>query len=109
MNSVADGEARTIRVMGMDREVSGYIERHRDFLCYGRKNVKDVCSVCALRFTCFSTREDIEISVDEFKKRSIRDVTVKVIANKFSGLKYKFTKIGVSSRVQINFEEVVRK
>ena len=104
-------EPRTIKVLG-DKETSYEIERYRDFICYGRKNIDDVCSTCKLRFACFSTRDDIEIPVKEFHKQSIKDVTVKMVANKFSGLKYKFKaeeSYKDPARVQINFKKVVRK
>jgi len=108
-------EPRTIRIAGSERN-SFEIERYREFICYGRKNIEEVCGSCKLRFACFSTRDDIEIPVGEFRKKSIRDVTVKMITNKFSGLKYKFRK-GLDSptykttanSVQINFKKVVKK
>ena len=100
-------EPRTIKVLG-NRETSYDIERYRDFICYGRKNIDEVCGACKLRFACFSTRDDIEIPVAEFRKKSIKDVTVKMIANKFSALKYVF-KAGTTNRVQIDYKKVVRK
>ncbi len=109
-------EPRTIKVLG-SIETSYDIERYRDFICYGRKNIDDVCGACTLRFTCFSTREDIEIPVKEFGKASIKDVTVKMIANKFSALRYKFVshlnensrQYSKPDRVQINYKKVVKK
>ena len=105
-------EPRTIKIIGY-RETSYDIERYRDFICYGRKNIDEVCGACKLRFACFSTRDDIEVPVKEFHKKSIKDVTVKMVANKYSALKYKFweggSRAGGSNRVQINFSKVVRK
>lgn len=104
-----NGEPRTIKVLG-NKETSYEIERYKDFFCYGRKNINEVCGVCKLRFPCFSTRDDIEVPVSEFHKESIKDVSVKIVANKFSGLKYKFKTDKVQTdRVQINFKKVVKK
>jgi len=105
-------EPRTIKVLGDGEERNREIERYRDFICFGRKNVDEVCGNCKLRFACFSTRDDIEIPVREFRKRSIKDVTVKMVANKYSALRYKFRKAKNwqdRDRVQIDFEKVVRK
>ena len=46
-------EPRTIKVIG-NRETSYEIERYRDFICYGRKNIDEVCGACKLRFACYT-------------------------------------------------------
>lgn len=108
-------EPRTIRVLGDGKERNYEIERYRDFLCYGRKNIEEVCGNCKLRFACFSTRDDVEIPIKEFGKRGIREVTVRMIANKYSNLKYTFKRsknwgktINID-RIQINFKKVTLK
>ena len=102
-------EPRTIRIVGDGEIRDAEIERYRDFMCYGAKNVEEVCGACVLRFQCLSTREDVEIPVKAFGKKSIRDVTARMVANKISSLKYSFKQQVSKSRVQIDYSNVERK
>lgn len=117
-------EPIVIKILGDGKERDGLgggreIERYREFHCYGRRNIEEVCGNCKLRFVCLSTRDtEIEIPVADLHKRSIRNVTARTIADVFTNLEYKFKKVesadirrnwGVS-RVQIDFKKVeVRK
>jgi hypothetical protein len=46
-------KARTIKVLGDGVERNYERERYKEFYCYGRKNVEEVCGACILRFACF--------------------------------------------------------
>lgn len=78
---------RIIRVLGDGKQRDYQIEHYKDFHCYGRQNVDEVCGNCKLRFRCFTDRKFIEIPIKDLRKRSIRDVTVKTIVNKYSATK----------------------
>ena len=105
-----DKDERIIRVLGDGKERDRKIEHYKDFHCYGRLNVDDVCTNCRLRFRCFTDREYIEIPIKDLRKRSLNSVTIKTIVNQFSDLVVKFTTDdGGRGHAKIDFNEVVTK
>ena len=105
-----DKDERIIRVLGDGKERDREIEHYKDFHCFGRLNVDDVCCNCRLRFRCFTDREYIEIPITDLRKRSLKNVTIKTIVNKFSDVIVKFT-VDDSGRghAKIDFNKVVTK
>jgi len=105
---------RIIRVLGSGKERDREIEHYKDFHCFGRTNIDDVCGNCKLRFRCFTDREYIEIPISELRKRTLRNVTVKDIVKKLaedilaSGVVYSKDKDG-RGHAKLNFSEVVEK
>ncbi len=103
-------EARIIRVIGDGKERNNKVERYREFHCYGRQDIDNVCGNCKFRFLCFTDREVIEIPVADFHKRSIENVTVKNIIEKVaepnlaSLVKYTRDKEG-KGHAKINFSK----
>ncbi len=106
-----DTDARIIRVLGYGKERDKEIEHYKDFHCYGRQNIDDVCGSCRLRFLCFTDRENVEIPITQLRKRTLRNVTVKDIVNKMAEenllplVKYSKDKDG-KGHAKINFSEV---
>ncbi len=74
-----DKRERIIRILGSGVEKDREIEHYKDFHCYGRVNVDNICGNCNLRFRCFTDREYIEIPIKETHRRSLRNVTVQNI------------------------------
>jgi hypothetical protein len=107
-------EARIIRILGSGKERDREIEHYREFYCYGRQDIDNVCGNCRLRFICFTDREQIEIPMVDLRKRSVRNVTVKNVVEKWiennvAGMvRYTKDKEG-KGHAKINFSKVVKK
>ncbi|MFA7101262.1 MAG: hypothetical protein WC196_05980 [Bacilli bacterium] len=107
-------EARIIRILGSGKERDREIEHYREFYCYGRQDIDNVCGNCRLRFICFTDREQIEIPMADLHKRSVRNVTVKNVVEKWiennvAGMvRYTKDKEG-KGHAKINFSKVVKK
>uniref|UniRef100_A0A6M3KZP1 Uncharacterized protein n=1 Tax=viral metagenome TaxID=1070528 RepID=A0A6M3KZP1_9ZZZZ len=105
-----DTDERIIRVVGDGKERNREIEHYRDFHCYGRQNIDNVCGNCKLRFRCFTDREYIEIPISDLRKRTLRNVTVKTIVNLYSDLIVKFVNDDSGKgHAKIDFNEVLTK
>lgn len=102
---MSEKKGRIIHVLGNNQMAGDGYERYRDFHCFGQKNADVACAKCKLRFQCFTDRENIELSHNDFNKKSVRDVNAKLIAETFvPELDYKIVTDDGKKKVVLDFE-----
>ncbi len=99
-------KGRIIHIIGNNKMTNNGYERYRDFHCFGQKNIDVACAKCKLRFQCFTDRENIEMSHNDFNKKSALEVDAKLVAETFvPELDYKIVTDDGKKKAVLDFGE----